>query len=399
MRVLHVTLTLSRLATGTHAFLWSLVASLKELGVESVVAGLHDDFVDQDTASYREMARIETRPAVGWWPLGLSPRLWKLVDSLANHVDVVHLHGLRNLLGRRTRVAALSAGKPLVISPHGQLEPWVLRQRFWRKMIVDPLWERRNLRAASLLHATSVPECEHIRGYGMTNPVAVVPAGVNPNQFLTEPDPLAIAARFPVLAGKRLLLFHSRLIPRKGLFALAEAWGRLAPRFPEWQLAVAGFDEHGFRRKVVAAIERAGVKDRTTFVGELRDPWRVRMLASASLFVLPTFSENFGIVVLEALASGCPVVTTTGTPWSMLPERGCGWWVDAEPPSLAGALADAMSRSDKELRIMGQRGRALVESDFTWQSVANQMHQVYIWLVRGGEKPPCILTPLQAGSR
>jgi glycosyltransferase involved in cell wall biosynthesis len=112
---------------------------------------------------------------------------------------------------------------------------------------------------------------------------------------------------------------------------------------------------------------------------------------SADLFVLPSHSENFGLVVAEALASGVPVITTRGTPWEELVAHRCGWWVEKTTDSLAEALRDAMSRTDEERREMGERGRQLIEQKYTWSSVAAQMKSVYEWVLGKAPKPECIV--------
>jgi glycosyltransferase involved in cell wall biosynthesis len=116
------------------------------------------------------------------------------------------------------------------------------------------------------------------------------------------------------------------------------------------------------------------------------------LLGTADAFVLPSYSENFGIAIAEALSSGLPVITTQGTPWSEIAVRKCGWWVKADRASLEGALREMMRLSDEERKEMGIRGRRLVEEKFAWPAVARQMRGVYAWALGKGEKPACVLT-------
>jgi glycosyltransferase involved in cell wall biosynthesis len=109
------------------------------------------------------------------------------------------------------------------------------------------------------------------------------------------------------------------------------------------------------------------------------------------LFVLPSHSENFGIVVAEALASGVPVITTRATPWEELVTHRCGWWTENGPEPLAAALRDALSRTDEERREMGRRGRQLVDQKYSWPGIAAQVHAVYRWMLGEGEKPECVV--------
>jgi glycosyltransferase involved in cell wall biosynthesis len=118
------------------------------------------------------------------------------------------------------------------------------------------------------------------------------------------------------------------------------------------------------------------------------DKWA--LYRESDLFVLPTHSENFGVVVAEALASGVPALTTTGAPWAVLEEEDCGWWVEPEVASLEAALADAVGRPDEERLAMGRRGRALVEARFSWASVATKMKAAYRWVLGDGPRPDVV---------
>ena len=133
-----------------------------------------------------------------------------------------------------------------------------------------------------------------------------------------------------------------------------------------------------------------GIENRVLFVGPVYGRQKENLLAAAELFVLPSFSENFGIVIPEALASGVPVITTKGTPWDDMVRCNCGWWIDLGVEPLVAALRQGLEMSDTERREMGMRGRRLVEEEYTWPSVARQMLAVYAWLRGEGERPGSI---------
>ena len=123
---------------------------------------------------------------------------------------------------------------------------------------------------------------------------------------------------------------------------------------------------------------------------EGRTKWE--LFRQAALFVLPTFSENFGVSIAEALACGVPVITTKGAPWAELRSHRCGWWVDIGAAPLAGALREAVAASDEERREMGRRGQRLVEQRYAWPPIAADMRSVYHWVLGTGTKPACVLT-------
>ena len=130
------------------------------------------------------------------------------------------------------------------------------------------------------------------------------------------------------------------------------------------------------------------IKVKCLLCGEEKDI----LFRDADLFILPTFSENYGVVVAEALSYGIPVITTKGAPWEGLVSYHCGWWVDIGVEPLAKALREAVSLSGYERRAMGARGRQLVEARYAWSSVAMDMKAVYEWTLGGGRAPSCVLT-------
>ena len=184
----------------------------------------------------------------------------------------------------------------------------------------------------------------------------------------------------------RTLLFLGRIHPVKGIDRLLHAWQPLQDRHHDWRLVIAGRGESPHEREVreLAAALRL---QRLEFVGARYGIDKSRAYLEADLFVLPTHSENFGMTVAEALAHGCPAVVSRGAPWSGLEIEGCGWWVDHEVPELTAALDAAMSSPEGQLVDMGRKGRAWMERDFGWDSVAQRMETAYRWVLDGGEAP------------
>ena len=167
-----------------------------------------------------------------------------------------------------------------------------------------------------------------------------------------------------------------------------EVWNRLRPE--GWRMRVIGPDENGHRAKVEAMVRKAGLEKDWSFEGSLEGNAKWQAMAEADLFVLPSFGENFGIVVAEALGAGLPVVTTTATPWQGLITNDCGWWVDPSVDSLEAGFYGALTRI-AEFPQMGQRGKAWVQRDFGWEPIAEQMIASYEWLLGQETRPSCIL--------
>ena len=296
---------------------------------------------------------------------------------------IIHDHGLWTPPHHAIAGLCCQHRIPLVLHPRGMLEPWALSWHAWRKRIAWQAYVHRDLRAAALFMATSEPEMDSIRRLGFRQPIACIANGV----FL--PD-AAVVERLRVAlppAPPRTALFLSRIHPIKGLFNLLDAWARLRP--VDWRLILAGPDEGGHRRQVEEKIRALGLSAVVSLAGEVRGAEKARLFAEASLFILPSFSENFGVSVAEALAYGLPVITTTGTPWRALRQYGCGWWIAPEVDALSQAIGQACAMPAARLRQMGERGRELARR-YDWRSIAEQTAAVYRWLLAGGERPACV---------
>ena len=309
--------------------------------------------------------------------LHVTDRDGRLPDPLA--ADIVHDHGVWLPSNHAAAQAARKAGIPFVVTPRGMLEPWALAHRQWKKRAAWALYQRRDLLGAALVHATSEAEAAAVRATGVRTPVAVLRNGV------VVPADVA-RTRGPL----RRALFLSRIHPKKGLPMLIEAWTAVQPE--GWELVIAGHDEAGHRAKVEALVQRVGLAGVVRFLDPVADADKWALYRTADLFVLPTYSENFGLVVAEALAAGVPVLTTTGAPWRVLQDERLGWWVGPTVDALATALSEATSHPARTLEEMGMRGRALVARDYGWAGVATQMKCVYDWLLTGGDLPKCVVT-------
>ena len=265
----------------------------------------------------------------------------------------------------------------------GMLEPWALSQKRLKKRLGWEIYQRHDIARSAAVHATARSEAQNLRALGVKVPIALIPHGIDIPICL----PKRPSARQD--ADGKTALFLSRIHPKKGLLELVEAWARL--RAHEWRVVIAGPDQDGYRSVVEDAVHARGLQDVFAFAGPVYGEQKAKLLAQADLFVLPTYSENFGIVIVEALAHGVPVITTTGAPWAELPEAGCGWWVPTGVSSLAEALSEAFALSGSALADMGIRGRALVEARYTWPAIVRMHVELYTWILGGGQRPDILL--------
>jgi len=290
--------------------------------------------------------------------------------------DCVHFHGIWSPKLARKLVSWGKRGVPCVASPHGMLAPWAVSHKWFKKKIAWLLYQKRLLDRAVLLHGTSEGETRQFKELGLKPPVAAIPWGVS--------LPPVIAER-PVHSRPRIALFVGRIYPVKGLPMLVEAWAKVRP--PGWKVRIVGPDEGGHQAEVEALIRKAKFEADFEFTGPLQGEDLCAAYESASLFIQPSHTENFGMAIAEAMAHSLPVVTTTGTPWSILPERGCGWWVAPTVDHIAQVLSTATALDDETLRCMGTRGRELVASEFGWRQTADKMKEAYQWVLGNEPRP------------
>jgi glycosyltransferase involved in cell wall biosynthesis len=311
----------------------------------------------------------------GWAPR-FSATLDKLNTDIADAQGLWMYPSLANLNHHRRTCS------PYIITPHGMLDPWAVERSCWRKRIVSWLFESEHLRKATCLRATAAMEGGHFRAYGLKNPIAVVPNGVD----------LPVLAHRPYCGDRpRRLLFLSRIHPKKGIGVLLRAWARLNKLRTGWELLIVGPDELGHRLQMQSLAEELSLTD-IVWLDEVHGLVKSNIYRSADLFVLPTHAENFGLVVAEALAHEVPVITSRNAPWGGLEQYQCGWWIDLSVDALVVVLDEAMSLSDAERLAMGERGRVWVAQDFTWAAIARQMHEIYTWVLGGGPPPACVMT-------
>lgn len=296
--------------------------------------------------------------------------------------DIFHCNGIWHPLNHWCSCAARQHGLPLVIQPRGMLAPWALAWKPGKKRLALALYQQRDLETAALLVATAEQEAVHFRQFGLRQPIVVIPNGIDLSKV--SPHCRVVHAKPDV---PRNALFLGRIHPVKGLLNLLEAWFAVDTR--RWVLQLAGPDEGGHLAEVLAAAARLGIADQVQYLGSVGEDDKWQLYRNADLFILPSFTENFAVVVAEALAQELPVITTTSTPWRDLRIYDCGWWVQPSVSGLKDALSIALSSSPQRLTEMGKRGRDYVQR-YNWANIAQEMAAAYRWVLGIGPKPKCV---------
>lgn len=314
--------------------------------------------------------------------LGPSPTLCRSLAADAVSADILHTHSLWMLPNVYPARAVRDTRCRLVVSPRGTFSPVALSRSPWMKPAFYGLLQRDVIELASCLHATSDQEADQIRALGIRTPIAVIPNGIE----LPE-----ARDRFRSPGHRRRLLFLGRLHPIKGVDLLLQAWCTLQSRFPDWELRIVGPDERGYGAQMAALAAELGA-ERVSFPGPAFGDAKWQEYADADLFVLPTHSENFGMAVVEALASGLPAVVSKGAPWHQLDEQRCGWWIDVGVEALADCLLRVLALPEATLDEMGARGRDWARDHFGWDRIGRMMFGTYAWILDGGVPPVWVRT-------
>ena len=310
-----------------------------------------------------------------------SPSMGARLRQSVAHFDVVHLHSIFLWPTWAAARSAQNAGVPYIISPHGMMvRELIHRKSRWVKTAWIQLFERQSLRRAAAIHVTAKMEAEEAVALKLPLPeVCEILHGIElPDRYA----PLSVGPFAGV--ARPYALFLSRISWKKGLDRLLRAWKRV----PDLHLVIAGNDDEDYLRKLKAIARSEGVADRVSFVGHASDDDKWALFENAEMFVLPSYNENFGCVVAEAMAMSCPVIITAAVGIApLVVEAGAGIITTGEPEDLAQAVralhADPARRKD-----MGARGRRAAEQHFSWSAVAAEMEQVYERIVLRTREAP-----------
>lgn len=380
LRIAHVVADLHPKSGGPSRTVTYLSDALAETGVD---VSLFSQSREQEPfiAPANAQVRLNMARSVSPWRLKLGlPLKRALREELAlNPPDILHSHGLWLPVNHWATQLARHRCIPLIIHPRGMLEPWALGHRALKKSLAMALFQRSDLCMAHTFVATSAMEYRNIRELGFKQPVAIIPNGIFFDSSQSDP--------IPSPQRSNTVLFLSRIHPKKGLRELITAWSALRPN--DWRLCIAGPDEDGHLAEMMQLVSQLNLATQVDFIGEVNDVGRQKLFNLSKLFVLPTHSENFGLVVVEALAQGLPVITTKGAPWEDLETYRCGWWVERGAEALIPALRSAMGLAPDAWQSMSENACAYVRR-YDWRNIAYSMKATYSWVLGRGNMPDCV---------
>ncbi len=299
-----------------------------------------------------------------WAATSIAPGIISELPGLLSWADVVHVTAVYSFPTIPTLLACRIAGKPLVWSPRGALQRW----EHTRRRVLKQAWERTCVTILRghphAIHVTSPEEGKAAFTQMPDSPVVEIPNGVD--------IPKSFGARLWKPNGRTRVLYLGRFDPIKGIENLIDAVP--LSKTPNLEVSLCGSGDAAYTESLVRRIEAKGLSSTITLVGFVEGEAKTRAFENADICILPSFSENFGMTVVEALSHGVPVIASRGTPWQELNARDVGDWVANDPDSLARAID---SLAQKNLEVMGHRGHDWMCESFDWNAVARRMSDVY----------------------
>ncbi|MGR9099993.1 MAG: glycosyltransferase [Gammaproteobacteria bacterium] len=381
-----LTASISRQAGGVFNALCSQSLAVSRRGCEVAVFGGRDSDTENDRKHWDSL-EVNVFPYFGPNAFGFMPGLQRALDTA--DIDILHTHGLWMYPSIAASTWSRRTAKPYIVSPHGMLDSWALKNSASKKRIAAVLFENTHLRNAACLHALCEAEYRAIRAYGLRNPVAIIPNGVE----LPKLETLASTPDWSEILPPdgKVLLYLGRIHPKKGLGRLLQSWAQAIRDRPieaePWRLVIAGWDQGGHQAELEEQVLKLGIVDSVLFVGPQFDGDKIASLIRADAFVLPSLSEGVPVSVLEAWSFGLPVLMTPQCNLAEGFDSGAALPIESSSVSLARCLLKLFGMKKNELDAIGNRGRQLVIERFTWGRISKELLRVYGWLIGKGDLP------------
>jgi glycosyltransferase involved in cell wall biosynthesis len=374
-------------------------ASREGGGLQSAVRDLvrAGSSADSSTAKQHVMALADQHSAADlsdWAPVQpelhsyLGPDNFRFSPSLLRaalreRYDCMHLHGIWMFPSLVARAVQARHGTPLIISPHGMLDPWILQRGRLKKRAVGLLWEHHNWRSARAFRALSSAEASAIRAVAPSSSIAIIANGVHLPAL-----PVAARSDQPFT-----LLFLGRLHEKKGLHRLLDAWAAVVQQNPGAQprLRVCGWGDASYEAQCRAQTNALGIDQSVTFVGPVFGADKERELGNCDALILPSVSEGLPVAILEAWSYAKPTLMTTQCNLDIGFEQGCALKIELDSAAMADSITQFVRLAREARSVMGQRARQLAQRDFTWTRIAQQVAALTQWCTGAGPRPETLI--------
>jgi glycosyltransferase involved in cell wall biosynthesis len=320
-------------------------------------------------------------------PLLLSGELVFCLKRVIAGFDIVHIHGLYRFPVSYAAWYARKKGVPYIITPHGSLDPFLYRQSSYGraalplKRIYEQFFDIPNLNNATAIHYTAQEEAERTSFLKLRAKAVIVPNGLDWESYENLPAKSFFRRRLGLNANTPLVLFLGRINPIKGLDLLVPAFAQVLQKWPQARLAIVGPDNEGYGVKVRRWCCKQHIEDRVFFMDHLETGDVKKAYVDADVFVLPSYTENFGMAVVEAMACGCPVIISDQVNiWREVRDAGAGIVVKLDPGQIANAICRVLEKNE-EAQTMGLQGRRAAKELYAWPRIIEKLTRVYQELI------------------
>lgn len=360
MKIIHYIPSIDRMAGGISTYMQVLAKPLGTMAEVHIMTHASENPLPMENCKVHDIPRY--RPFSGVWKKAVVD----LLDSV--RPDIVHVNCCWTPDCAMIQRLAQKRGYKVVLTPHGMLEPWIIKRHYWtRKVPALWLYQKAAVQRADCVQATAESERGNLLKLGYNSNIKVVRLGIDAESIEMKRS----------WKKSRQILFLSRVHVKKGINFLVEAADVLRNELQGYKILVAGEGEADYVEAMKRMICDRGLQDIVKLIGGVYGDEKWRLFQTSDFFVLPTHSENFGLAIAESLASGTPVITTVGTPWSDLNSSEAGAWIEIGTQPLVETLRKFLSLSDDEREAMGRNGRKLIEEKYSAHVMAVQMMEVY----------------------
>lgn len=360
IKIIHYIPSIDRIAGGISTYMQVLGKELGKLAEVHIVTHASDNPLSIDNCKLYYLTSS--------WPFDKNFKTE--INSLLNQIlpDIVHINGCWTPSCAIIQRIAQHRGYKVVLTPHGMLEPWIIKRHYWtRKLPALLMYQKSAIQNADCLQATAENEKQNLLKLGYNSNIKIVKLGI---------DAESISMKTSWKKNKQML-FLSRVHVKKGINYLIEAVDILRDELQGYKILVAGEGDADYVSYLKQQIINKGLQNIIHLIGGVYGDTKWKLFQTSDFFVLPTNSENFGLAIAESLASGTPVITTVGTPWNDLNTSNAGAWIEIGTQPLVDTLRRFLSLSDEELEIMGKNGRKLIENKYSAKVMAEEMMEVY----------------------
>lgn len=360
MKIIHYIPSIDRMAGGISTYMQVLAKPLGTMAEVHIMTHASENPLPMENCKVHDIPRY--RPFSGVWKKAVVD----LLDSV--RPDIVHVNCCWTPDCAMIQRLAQKRGYKVVLTPHGMLEPWIIKRHYWtRKVPALWLYQKAAVQRADCVQATAESERDNLLKLGYNSNIKVVRLGIDAESIEMKRS----------WKKSRQILFLSRVHVKKGINFLVEAADVLRNELQGYKILVAGEGDADYVEAMKRMICDRGLQDIVQLIRGVYGGEKWRLFQTSDFFVLPTHSENFGLAIAESLASGTPVITTVGTPWSDLNGSEAGAWIEIGTEPLVETLRRFLSLSEDELETMGRNGRKLIETKYSAHVMAEQMMEVY----------------------